>query len=105
MSIVEYYAIQHAQPMQWFIYMYYGLFVCTMYDSYGHELCIIYDSHDVYLRASWTICMYKFSRCHTVVFYGFFFAFTDFLQNSPGFWQNSPGNHHDEFREKSSIYW
>jgi hypothetical protein len=49
-STEEYYAMQHAQPMKWFIYMYHGLFLCTMYDSYGLELCSMYDSHDVYLR-------------------------------------------------------
>jgi hypothetical protein len=42
--------MQHAQPMKWFIYMYHGLFLCTMYASYGLELCSMYDSHDVYLR-------------------------------------------------------
>jgi hypothetical protein len=44
-----------------------------MYDSYSLELCTIYDSHGVYLRVLWTICMYKFSRCHVVIFHGFLF--------------------------------
>jgi hypothetical protein len=50
-----------------------GLFVCTMYNSHGLEWCTIYNSHGVYLRVLWTICMYKFSSCHTVVFHGFLF--------------------------------
>jgi hypothetical protein len=64
-----------------------------MYDSYGVDLCTMYDSYDVYLRVLWTICMYKFSRCHAVVFHDFFFPMTDFLQNSIGFYQNSSKNH------------
>jgi hypothetical protein len=43
-----------------------------MYDSHGVDLCIMYDSHDVYLRILCTICMYKFSRYHTVIFHDFF---------------------------------
>jgi hypothetical protein len=42
-----------------------------MYDYYGLELCTMYDSHDVYLYVLLTIYMYKFSRCYIVVFYGF----------------------------------
>jgi hypothetical protein len=62
----------------WIICMYHGLFICTMYDSHGLKLCTMYDSHGIYLRVLWTICMYKFSRCHAVVFHGFFVPFTDF---------------------------
>jgi hypothetical protein len=47
--------------------------------------------------------MYKFSRCHAVIFHGFFVPFTDFRQNSPGFWQNSPGNHHTDFQAELAI--
>jgi hypothetical protein len=72
---------------------------CTMYDSHGVELCTMYDSHSVYLCVLWTICMYKFSRCHAIIFHGFFFPLTNFRQNSPGFWQNSSGNCQDEFQE------
>jgi hypothetical protein len=36
--------------------------LCTMYDSYGVYLCVL-----------WTICMYKFNRCHIVVFTVFSF--------------------------------
>jgi hypothetical protein len=43
-----------------------------MHDSYGLELRTMYDSHSVYLRVLWTICMYKFSRCHVIIFHGFF---------------------------------
>jgi hypothetical protein len=65
-----------------------------MYDSHGLELCTMYDSHDIYLLVLWNICMYKFSRCHPVVFHDFFVPFTDFRQKSPSFWQKSPKNHH-----------
>jgi hypothetical protein len=41
--------------------------------SHGLKLCTMYNSHDVYLCVLWTIYMYKFSRCHGVVFYGFLF--------------------------------
>jgi hypothetical protein len=44
-----------------------------MYDSHGVDLCIMYDSHGVYLSVLRTICMYKFSRCHTVIFHVFSF--------------------------------
>jgi hypothetical protein len=83
--------------------MYYGLFACTMYDSHGLELCTMYDSHDVDLRVLWTICIYKFSRYHIVVFHGFFFLFTDFWQNLLGFWQNSPRNRPNEFQENHQF--
>jgi hypothetical protein len=73
--------------------MYHELFTCTMYDFYGLELCTMYDSHDIYLRVLWTICMYKFSRCH-VVFHGFFVLFTDFRQRSADFRQKPPGSGH-----------
>jgi hypothetical protein len=61
--------------------------------SYGLELCTMYDSHDVYLCVLWTICMYKFSRCHAVVFTVFFVQFTDF-------WQKLFGNRHTDFQAK-----
>jgi hypothetical protein len=89
--------MQHAQPMQWFIYMYHRFFICTMYDSYGLELCIMYDSHGVYLRVLWTICMYKFSRCHVVVFHSFFVPFTEFRQKPPR-------TRHAGFQKKRLIY-
>jgi hypothetical protein len=57
-----------------------------MYDSHDVELCTMYDSHSVYLRVLWTICMYKFSICHDVVFHGFFFSLTDFRQNLSEFY-------------------
>jgi hypothetical protein len=68
-----------------FIYMYHGLFAYTMYDSHGFELCTMYDSHVIYLRVLCTIYMYKFSRCHAVIFHGFFVQFTIFQQKSPDF--------------------
>jgi hypothetical protein len=68
-----------------FFYRYHGLFACTIYDSHGLELCTMCDSHCVYLHVLWTIYMYKFSRCHVIVFYDFFFSFTDFRQNLSGF--------------------
>jgi hypothetical protein len=43
-----------------------------MYDYHDVDLCIMYDSHNVYLRVLWTICIYKFSRYHVVVFHEFF---------------------------------
>jgi hypothetical protein len=46
--------------------------------------------------------MYKFSRYHVVVFYGFFFPLTDFRQNSSDFWQNLSENRQDEFQEKNT---
>jgi hypothetical protein len=42
--------MQYAQSMKWFIYMYHELFACNVYDFYGLELCTMYDSHSVYLR-------------------------------------------------------
>jgi hypothetical protein len=68
MSTEEYYTIQHTQPM----YMYHGLFACTVYDSYSLELCTMYDSHDV-LRVLYIIYMYKFSRCYVIIFHCFSF--------------------------------
>ena len=62
-----------------------GLFICIMYASHGVDLCTMYDSHGVYLCILLTICMYKFSRCHVVVFHGFFVPFTDFRQKSADF--------------------
>jgi hypothetical protein len=70
--------------------MYHELFACTVYDFYGLELCTMYDSYDVYLRVLWTICIYKFSRCHVVVFHGFFVPFIDF-------WHKPSGNRHAGF--------
>jgi hypothetical protein len=70
-----------------------------MYDSHGLELCTMYNSHSVYLCILWTICMYKFSRCHDVVFHDLFVPFTDFWQKSPDFWQNSSENCHTDFLE------
>jgi hypothetical protein len=58
--------------------MYHELFACIVYDFYGLELCTMYDSHGVYLCVLWTICVYKFSRCHVIAFHGFFVPFTDF---------------------------
>jgi hypothetical protein len=52
-----------------------GLFIYIMnylHDSYL-ELCTMYDSYGVYLCVLWTICMYKFNRCHVVVFTVFSF--------------------------------
>jgi hypothetical protein len=45
-----------------------------MYDFHGVELYTIYDSHDVYLHVLQTIYMYKFSRCHAIIFHGFFLS-------------------------------
>jgi hypothetical protein len=73
--------------------MYHGLFACIMYASNCLELCTMYDSHGVYLCVLWTICMYKFSTTHVVVFHGFFILFTEFLQKSAGFWQKPSGTH------------
>jgi hypothetical protein len=71
--------------------MYHGLFACIMYASNCLELCTMYDSHGVYLRVLWTICMYKFSTTHVVIFHGFFVPFTEFRQKSAGFWQKPSG--------------
>jgi hypothetical protein len=62
-----------------------GLFICIMYASHGVDLCTMYDSHGVYLCILLTICMYKFSRCHAIVFHGFSIPMPDFLDNSAGF--------------------
>jgi hypothetical protein len=71
--------------------MYHGLFACIMYASNCLKLCTMYDSHGVYLCVLWTICMYKFSTTHVVVFHGFFVPFTEFLQKSAGFQQKPSG--------------
>jgi hypothetical protein len=76
--------------MLWFIYMYHELFACTVYNFYGLKLCTMYDSHGVYLRILWTIYMYKFSRCHVVIFHDFFVPFIDFDKNRPVFGKNRP---------------
>jgi hypothetical protein len=75
-----------------------------MYDSHSVDLCIMCDSHGVYLCVVWTICKYKFSRCHAVVFHGFFFPMTSCWENSTSFYQNSSGNCQADFLEKSMIY-
>jgi hypothetical protein len=65
-----------------------------MYASHGVDLCTMYDSHGVYLCILLTICMYKFSRCHAIVFHGFSIPMPDFLDNSAGltlFARKSPG--------------
>jgi hypothetical protein len=88
---------------------YSGLFTCM---NYLHVLCMILMvlnyilcmTHGVYLRILWSIYIYKFNRCHAVIFYGFFVPFTDFRQKSSGFCQNSPGNHHANFFKKTPIY-
>jgi hypothetical protein len=61
--------------------MYHELFACIVYDFYGLKLCIMYDSHGVYLCILWTICMYKFSRYHVVVFMIFSFYLPIFDKN------------------------
>jgi hypothetical protein len=81
--------------------MYHGLFACTIYDSHGLELCTIYDSHDIYLCVLWTIYIYKFSRCHAVVFTVFSFHLLIFDKNRR---QNSPRNHHADFQEKPANF-
>jgi hypothetical protein len=63
--------------------MYHGLFACTMYDFHVLELCTMYESHGIYLRVLWTICMYKFSKCHAVVFMVFSFHLPIFGKNRP----------------------
>jgi hypothetical protein len=83
--------------------MYHELFTCLMYDFYGLELCTIYDSHVIYLRVLWTICIYKFSRCHAVVFHDFFVLFTNFWQKMIGFWHKPPGNYHVSFWKTDSF--
>jgi hypothetical protein len=66
-----------------------------MYGSHGFELCTMYDSHVIYLRVLCTIYMYKFSRCHAVIFHGFFVQFTVFSKNRLI---------STDFQEKLSIY-
>jgi hypothetical protein len=60
----------------------------------------MYDSHGVYLHVLWTICMYKFSRCHIVVFHDFFVPFTEFRQKSAGFRQKPSGTRYAGFQKK-----
>jgi hypothetical protein len=74
-----------------------------MYDSYGLELCTMYDSHDVYLRVLWTICMYKFSRCHIVIFHVFSFHLPNFDKNQPVSDKDRPGLTTPVFRKTSRI--
>jgi hypothetical protein len=64
----------------------------------------MYDSHGVYLRVLRTIYMYKFNRCHVVVFHGFFVPFTDFRQKLAGFRHKPPGNRRASFLKNWSIY-
>jgi hypothetical protein len=66
------------------------LFTCIM--NYLHVLCMIFMVLSCVLCMTlmifiyvYTICMYKFSRCHVVVFHGFFVPFTDFRQKSADF--------------------
>jgi hypothetical protein len=63
--------------------MYHKLFVFIVYDFYGLELCTMYDSYVVYLCVLWIICMYKFIRCYVVVFYDFSFHLPIFDKNWP----------------------
>jgi hypothetical protein len=81
--------------------MYHGLFACIMYASNCLELCTMYDSHGVYLRVLWTICMYKFSTTHVIVFHDFFVPFTEFLQKSAGFRQKPSGTRRTGLSVKS----
>jgi hypothetical protein len=80
--------------------MYYALFICTIYDSRGVDLYIMCDSNGVYLHVLRTICMYKFSRYHVIIFHTFFFPMTDLLKNLTGFCQNSTGNHQTDLSVK-----
>jgi hypothetical protein len=50
----------------------------------------MYDSHDIYLRVLWTICMYKFSRCHVIVFTVFLFHLPILDKNQSGSSKNRP---------------
>jgi hypothetical protein len=50
----------------------------------------MYDSYGVYLRVLWTICMYKFSRCHVGVFTVFSFHLQNFGKNRPVSGKNRP---------------
>jgi hypothetical protein len=65
--------------------MYHKLFAYTVYNFYDIELCIMYDSHDAYLCVLLTICIYKFSICHVVVFTVFSFHLPIFDKNRPVF--------------------
>jgi hypothetical protein len=84
--------------------MYYGLFACTIYDSHGVDLYTIYDSHSVYLCVLCTICMYKFSRCHAVIFYVFSFPMPDFWIIRPIFYIIHPEIAMLIFLDKSANY-
>jgi hypothetical protein len=63
--------------------MYHKLFACTVYNFYDIKLCTMYDSHDAYLCVLLTICIYKFSICHVVVFTVFSFHLPIFDKNRP----------------------
>jgi hypothetical protein len=84
--------------------MYHELFACLVYDFYGLKLCTIYDSYAIYLCVLWTIYMYKFSKCHAVVFHGFFVPFTNFRQKMTGFQHKPPENYHISFLKNRLIY-
>jgi hypothetical protein len=73
-----------------------------MYDSYGLELCIMYDSYGAYLCILWTICMYKFSRCHVVVFSQFFSSIYRFLTKISRFLTKNAQISPHRFSEKSA---
>jgi hypothetical protein len=64
-------------------------YLYVLYDSHDLYLCIMYEFYGVYLHVLWTICMYKLSKCHIVVFHGVSFGFLD---NSIGFLQYLPEN-------------
>jgi hypothetical protein len=84
--------------------MYYELFACTVYNFYGLGLYTMFDSHDVYLCVLYTICMYKFSRCHIVVFTIFLFHLPIFDKKMAGFRQKPAGNRHAGFLKNQLIY-
>jgi hypothetical protein len=64
----------------------------------------MYDSHSVYLHVLWIIYMYKFSRCHVVVFHGFFVPFTEFRQKLAGFRQKTARNSPRRFSKKTAAF-
>jgi hypothetical protein len=67
---------------------YSGLFTCM---NYLHVLCMILMvlnyilcmTHGVYLRILWSIYIYKFNRCHAVIFTVFSFHLLIFDKNRP----------------------
>jgi hypothetical protein len=71
-----------------------------MCDSHCVNLCTMYNFHDVYLRALWTIYMYKFNRYHVIIFHSFFLSNDRFSTKFDPFIPKFIRKSHGQFSEK-----